>query len=236
MGRVPSRVRGVLVAGFLACGLHGNGAAAADATEVWPEAAFFFGVGERTRLGLDASYAQGKDSDTESLDLSVFMDNSVVPILRKELRSEDWQRGRYVWSRIGYTHVGKAAGGARGEDEHRGVFSLHARFAIPADIWLESRIRADLRWIGSDYSTRYRYRIDASREFSVRQRPLVAYANYEWFYDSRYDDLARTLALLGVELTLGEHFRFELFLAQQVDSKPADETLNAAGLVFKWYY
>jgi len=236
MGRVSTRVKSVLVAGSLALGLHGGGAAVADATEVWPEAAFFLGLGARTRLGLDATYAQGKDSETESLDLSVFMDNSVVPILRRELRSEDWQRGRYVWSRIGYTHVGKASGGARGEDENRGIVSLHARFAIPADIWLESRIRADLRWIGSDYSTRYRYRIDASREFTVREHSVVAYCNYEWFYDSRYDDLARTLGMLGVELTLGEHFRFEMFLAQQVDSKPEDETLYASGLVFKWYY
>jgi hypothetical protein len=236
MGGASTRVRGVLVATSLAFGLHAGGAAAADATEVWPEAAFFFGIGERTRLGLDAAYAQGKDSDTESLDLSVFMDNSVVPILRKELRSADWQRSRYVWSRIGYTHVGKAAGGSRGEDENRGIVSLHARFAIPAEIWLESRIRADLRWIGSDYSTRYRYRIDASREFTMRRRPLVAYLNYEWFYDSRYDDLARTLAMLGVELTVSERFRFEMFLARQVDRQPAVETLDAAGLVFKWYF
>lgn len=236
MGNLSTRVRSVLVAGFLVLALHPGGAAAADATEVWPEAAFFLDLGARTRLGLDASYAQGKDSDTKSLDLSVFMDNSVVPILRRELRSADWQRGRYVWSRIGYTHVGNAAGGSRGEDENRGIVSLHARFAIPGEIWLESRIRADLRWIGSDYSTRYRYRIDASREFTVRQRPIVAYCNYEWFYDSRYDDLARTLGMLGVELTVSERFRFEMFLAQQVDRKPADETLNAAGLVFKWYF
>jgi hypothetical protein len=34
-------------------------------------------------------------------------------------------------------------------------------------VWLETRVRTDLRWIGGDCSTRYRFRIEATREFTV---------------------------------------------------------------------
>ena len=40
----------------------------------------------------------------------------------------------------------------------------------------------------------------------------------------------------GVEITLDPHFRLELYLARQNDRLPKRESLNALGLVAKWYY
>ena len=70
----------------------------------------------------------------------------------------------------------------------------------------------------------------------VRGRPVVPYVNYEWFYDTRYDAWARTLATAGAEVTLSDHFRLELYVASQDDDYPQDETLGAVGLVAKWYH
>ena len=33
---------------------------------------------------------------------------ALMPILREQLLSQDWQRGRYLWARLGYTRVTKA--------------------------------------------------------------------------------------------------------------------------------
>jgi hypothetical protein len=107
---------------------------------------------------------------------------------------------------------------------------------LPAAIWLETRTRADFRWIGDEYSNRYRFRLDFSREFAVHERPVVPYCNVEWFYDTRYDDWARTLLTLGAEVTMTDHFRYEVYVARQADRVPQEKDLDALGVVLKWYY
>ncbi len=87
-----------------------------------------------------------------------------------------------------------------------------------------------------EYSTRYRARLEATREFSVLDHTVVPYINYEWFFDTRYDAWTRTLAQAGAEVTFGKHFRFEAYLASQKDEQPHDESLIALGLLAKWYY
>ena len=100
----------------------------------------------------------------------------------------------------------------------------------------EARARADLRWIGDDYSTRYRFRVEINREFTVHDYTIVPYFNVEWFYDTRHDGWARTLYQLGPEVTINKHFRFEIYLAHQSDRLPQKSDLDALGLNLKWYY
>jgi hypothetical protein len=107
---------------------------------------------------------------------------------------------------------------------------------LPAEVWLETRMRADLRWIGGDPSQRYRARIEATREFSVLEHIVVPYANAEAFYDTRYSAWTRSLYNAGVEVTLGPHFRYEIYVSRLNDRLPAQESVSALGLVAKWYY
>jgi len=103
-------------------------------------------------------------------------------------------------------------------------------------VWVETRTRADLRWIGDDYSTRYRFRLEANREFGVKDHPVLPYLNVEWFYDTRYSDWSRTLYQAGVEVTVNKVFRYELYLARQDDRLPEVKSLNALGVVAKFYF
>ena len=78
------------------------------------------------------------------------------------------------WARIGYDRVLKATDGAGAEvAENCGVVSLYAKAPLPAEVWLEGRVRADLRWIGGDYSTRYPFRVEATREFTLFNHTVV---------------------------------------------------------------
>lgn len=237
MARASSR-RGVLVASLCVCLTLTGVARAADSSEFWPEVSGFVPLNPRARIYLNAAYAEAKESDVRSLDLAAYLDLSLKPILRKELRkTDDWQRSRYLWTRIGYDRVFKAADGARAEvSEDRGILALYAKAPLPAEVWLEARVRADLRWIGDDYSTRYRFRVEATREFTVLDHTVVPYFNVEWFYDTRYDGWARTLYQLGPEVTLSKHFRFEVYIARQEDRLPSASSTNAFGVVAKWYY
>jgi hypothetical protein len=212
-------------------------AQAADSSEFWPEVSGFVTLDARTRIYLDAAYAQAKESDSKSLDLAAYLDISLKPILRKERRAEDWQRSRYLWARIGYDRILKATDGMRAEvTEDRGIVSLLAKAPLPGEVWLEGRARADLRWIDADYSTRYRFRVEATRELTVFNHTVVPYFNVEWFYDTRHDGWARTLYQLGPEVTLNKHFRYEIYVARQNDRYPSASSTNAFGVVAKWYY
>lgn len=212
------------------------GAVHAENTEFWPQASLYKQLDETSRLFLDASYAKGKESNVASLDASAYIDVSIVPIFRRYLQSEDWQRNRFFWARLGYTRVSKLSLGTRDLSENRGVVSLQARAPLPAEVWLEGRARADLRWISGSYSTRYRFRVQGSREFKAYDRAVVPYAQAEWYYDTRYDAHSRTQYEAGVDLTVTRHFRVRTYLAWKYDLQPQEDSLRALGVVAKWYY
>jgi hypothetical protein len=223
-----------------ACAAPAGTASAGDPWEAWPEAQAFIGLNGRTRLFLNAAYAKGKESDQTTLDTAAYVDLSLVPIgprRRRALRTEDWQRNRYFWARVGYDRVSKITDAeGRSVAEDRGILSLWGKVPLPGSVWLENRARADLRWIGAEYSTRYRWRMEATREFVVAGHAIVPYLNVEWFYDTRYDGWARTLYQAGFEFTVSRHYRFELNLGQQTDALPETSRLNAFSVVLKGYY
>ena len=235
-GRLAVRLTRILPAIACACSVLIGTAQAGDSWESWPEVWGFVTLSPRTRIFLDAAYAEGKESDAQALDLAAYLDISLEPIARKSLRTLDWQRSRFLWARIGYDHVFKASDGTSSPSEDRGIISFYGKAGLPAEIWVEGRARADLRWIDGDYSTRYRFRLEATREFTVRDHAVVPYFNVESFYDTRYDGWARTLWQAGTEVTVNQHFRYEIYLARQTDRLPSEESLNALGGVVKWYY
>ncbi len=214
----------------------GRTARAADSSEFWPEASAFIPLNSRTRLFLDAAYADGKESDHASLDLAAYLDISLKPI-RKKLQGEDWQRNRYFWARIGYDRIFHSTDDSGAEvAENRGIVSFYGKALLPGEVVAEARVRADLRWIGDQYSTRYRFRVEVNRAFNVREHTVAPYFNVEWFYDTRYDGWARTLYQLGPEVTVNPHFRYEIYLARQHDRLPEKSDLNALGVNLKWYF
>ena len=225
-----------LICAGLACA---GSARAADASEFWPELNGFVQFNERARTFFDVAYALGKESDVKSGNVAAYLDVSLKPIarMRRDRLTDDWQRNKYLWARVGYDRIFEATDSTGLEVvENRGVFAFYGRVPLPAATWLETRTRADFRWIGGEYSNRYRFRLDLSREFAIRHRPVVPYFNFEWFYDTRYDDWSRTLATLGAEVTATDRFRYEVYLARQVDRLPERKNLDALGLVLKWYF
>jgi hypothetical protein len=204
--------------------------------EFWPEIDGFIQLNDQFRLYLVSAYAKGRESDVESLDLAANIDISLKPLLRKKFLQKDWQRSRFLWVRLGYDYISKQTAGQKSTPENRGMINLFVKYPLPVDIWLEARARADLRWIGEDYSTRYRLRLEATREFTVFKHSAVPYLNCEVFYDTRYSGWSRLLIMAGSEFTLCKHFRFELFLAPQIDYLPSRTNLLAFGLVTKFYF
>lgn len=228
--------RVVLVVVCIAAAAVTTAAQAQTSSEFWPELSLYKKLSPITRLYLDASYARQREADVGALDLQAYLDISLKPRRRRELQQRDWERSRFLWVRVGYDHVADVGGGTHTATENRGILSILAKAELPAEIVLEARARTDLRWLDGDYSTRYRFRLETTRDFDVRDHAVVPFFNVEWFYDLRYDDWSRTLYQLGSEFTMSKHFRFELYVARQNDYHKVAASVNAGGVVAKWYY
>jgi hypothetical protein len=150
--RATRLVRWVRAAAVVAL-LLGGTARAADPVELWPELNLFETLGPTTRLYFVSAYAKGKESELLTLDLAGYFDVTLEPFLRSSLQEQDWRRNKYLWARLGFDHVFNAEDGATSAAEERGIVALHTRAYLPAEVVLEGRARADLRWIGGDYST-----------------------------------------------------------------------------------
>lgn len=232
VARLARRLPGAALAALLLAGA----ARADDPTEFWPELNLFEKLGPTTRLHFVAAYAKDKESEFRTLDLAGYFDLTLGPPVRRSLRQDDWRARKYFWARIGYDHIFKAEGKTKTTPEDRGIVALHARAYLPAEILFEARARADLRWIGGDYSTRYRLRGEVNRDFNVFHRVVTPYFQAEYFYDTRYDGWARQFYQLGAEIGVTGHFRVEPSLTRQVDRLPESSGLWGVGLVARWYY
>jgi hypothetical protein len=75
------------------------------------------------------------------------VDVTLEPLLRGQLRTEDWRRSRFLWTRLGYTRVFKSTDDSTSVAEDHLHAALYAK-ELPAEVWLEGRLRSDPRWIG----------------------------------------------------------------------------------------
>ena len=190
-----------------ACLGLGDTASADDPWEFWPEAQLFVGLNTRTRVFLNAAYARGKDAGRgvaghRRVSRHLLPAGGAAPAAR--LHGPGLATRPLLLGAVGVRprlqgHRSRrrpVRGGGPGHPLALGQGSA-ARGR-----WLENRARVDLRWIGGEYSTRYRLRVEATREFTVAGHSIVPYFNVEWFYDTRYDGWARTLYTAGPEVTL----------------------------------
>lgn len=221
--------------------LAGIPCAAESRTEFWPGVDGYVRLSTRLRLYLLAAFVHAAEPEAASgngvyrdMQLGAHLDLTLKPIFRPRMKLANWERERYIWTRIGYrygTSVGDVADPYR---EHRGVLELTGRVPFPAAFWAVNRARVDLRDVDSAYSTRYRYRLAFERETPVLGLVTVPYVNAEFFYDSRYDTWNRERYQVGVEVVFGTRWRIEPYLTFQNDDRSEPQHVNAFGLTLKY--
>ena len=237
----PPRVVFPQDAASTSAGLQSDSAQSGDPWEFWPELNLFTTVNPTTRFYFVAAESKGKESELRTVDVAGYLDLTIGPRLqplrlRRARQKEDWQTKKYFWTRIGYDHIFKVEGETKQAPERRGIVAFHARHYLPGAILVEGRTRADLRWIEDEYSTRYRFRIEVNRDFTVLDRVITPFVQAEGFYDTRYDGWSRQLYQVGAEIGVIRHFRVEPSVARQVDRLPSPSGLYAFAFVARWYY
>jgi hypothetical protein len=206
--------------------------------ELWPEVDAFFKLSSRVRLFLllapiysPQSWTGDETASFGELEFGPFVDVTLKPIPRR-LQRADWERARYLWARVGYTHLSDFAG-APESYENRGILEITGRLPLPGAVWMVGRARVDLRDRNDAFSTRYRYRMQVERETLLFRAATVPYVNAEPFYDSRYDAVVRWRFEAGIEIALSDHWRLEPHYLRQEDSSSEPRHTNAFGLIIK---
>jgi hypothetical protein len=128
----------------------------------------------------------------------------------------------------------------RGESysENTALGEYHFRVPIKGSYLLSMRLRADLRWLGTEneFSQRYRYRIMLEKEFVNKKISFVPYVNAETYYDSRYNTFNRYRVIAGTSASWSSRFSLESNFTYQYDSHAYVTNLYAVNVILHVYF
>ena len=162
-----------------------------------------------------------------------YVDVTLTPRLRKRLEEGDWQRDRYLWSRIGYEYSQSYNGSKENKSFWQNAFiwelTMHT-LPLAGGLEFEGRARLDLRDKNGDNSSLYRLRLTIERRFETGGRSTTPYVRAEDLYNTKYDQWNQQRYQAGAELELNQRWRLSPYFEYRHDSRAQPETLRAFGL------
>ena len=224
-----------------------SGRAHADTShEFWPEINAFLKLDARTRVYLLANSSHPEANEqlgvaspaTEAL-VGAHLDYSLTPVLRPDLREQDWARNRYLWVRAGcqYSHSTSAAAADNSFRESRGVFEMTGRTPpLAGQLEWVARARWDWRNRNGANSSLYRLRVGTERQFDLRGHAAVPYVTAEAIYDTRYGSWEQRRYQAGSEFAIDDHWRVEPYFELRNYSNSQPARVLGFGLVLKYFH
>jgi hypothetical protein len=166
------------------------------------------------------------------------LDFYLKPLMKRKkwlLFPLDESKNRYLMVRVGYRYIRPYTGDTPAE--HRGVLEATPRYPLPYGVLASDRSRIDFRFIGGEFSWRYRNRLTLERQFSIRRLKFNPYVRGEVYYDSRFHKWSRTELTAGSAFPITKHFEFESYFAHQNDTSGSpNRQVNALGAVLNLYF
>jgi len=166
------------------------------------------------------------------------LDITLTPRLRQRLREGDWQRDRYVWTRIGYEYSQSINGSKENKSywQNAAILELTTRsLPLVGGLEFEGRARWDLRDKNGENSSLYRLRLTIERRCEVRGRSTTPYVRAEDIYNTKYDQWNQQRYQAGAELELSDRWRIDPYFELRNDSRAQPERVRAIGLEVKYF-
>ena len=219
------------------------GAALADppAKEFWPEIDTWLRLSPAWRLSLFVPI-------TENLDTH-YREGNFIPQVdyafgnatyQRRLMDEDRARNmKLMLLRGGYLGGKSLDDNGEAYTEYTAFSELHLRLPLKGGFLLSHRLRTDLRWLGKeshDFSTRWRYRLMAEKEFTAGPVSLVPYMSVEPYYDSRYDTVNRIRVIAGSSVAWSSRTALEINSTYQHDSRSSTTEILALSVILHLFF
>ena len=134
---------------------------------------------------------------------------------------------------VGYEYLWTDQEGAT-TAEDRVIVDVTPRYRPKSHWLLDSRNRAEFRWVDGAYSSRFRTRITVERDIPVRNGRLTPYASAEFFYDFARDSWDEQQYAIGMELPYRRIFMVQAYyLYQHTTSAP--QNVNVIGITLNFF-
>jgi Protein of unknown function (DUF2490) len=206
-------------------------------TEVRPESDVYVQLQPLIRLEFVTSFGGNLTTGEWDTDPTFFVETALKPVLRRHLRQEpDVYKDRYLTFRAGYRYRTDLASGGSAH-ENRGILDLIARFPLPWNLVISDRNRGEFRFIqDKPFSTRYRNRLRLAYDFEQGRFECTPYADFEIFYDTRFDQWTRRQYESGVQFPAGPHVVLEPYYLREDNSQSVPRHVNVFGFKFNLYF
>ncbi|MCC6413811.1 MAG: DUF2490 domain-containing protein [Saprospiraceae bacterium] len=234
--------RGLILGLALNCCFAFTASAQETTIEFWPEIDAWYRISPAWRFSMYLPLSKNLETKYREGNLVLQADYTFGKsrVLQYRRMIDDTRaHNMKVWLvRGGY--LGAKSLGDNGEayKEHMAFAEIHARTPLKGKVLLSQRLRADLRWIGDEFtfSTRYRYRVMVEKEWTSGKVSVVPYVNVEPYYDSRYEIVNRVRLIGGTSLAWNPRFALEGNITYQYDSRSSVTHLYALNVILHVYF
>ena len=205
--------------------------------EFWPEVKAYIKTGPTSRIYLQAAGTVKREEGYADGQLGAHMDFYFAPLVKaRQQRHPDAARSKMLMIRAGY-YLAKTPPSSKDPwTEHTALIEATPRYFLPKLILVENRFRGDLRFVNGEFTPRFRDRVRAERTFKVKWTALTPYAEFETFYDWRYNSFHRQRYDAGLEWVVTKQFILEGYYLRQQDSKASVKGTNVVGVVLQFYF
>jgi hypothetical protein len=207
------------------------------AGEFWPEVDTYINLNSTTRLLLLSTFRDNQPGDAWHGDFGARLNFALKPVFRRELRQgDDLFNKRFLSFQAGYQH-NSSLGSGTPYLEHRWVVDCTPRYPLVWNVIISDRSRGEMRFIkGEPFSTRYRNRLQAERDFAIGHLVYTPYLDGEVFYDTRYGAWSQSRYSAGVQIPAGPHVVLDTYFLRQNHSRSIPQHVNVIGLRFRFYF
>ena len=168
----------------------------------------------------------------------IYMDYFAFPRLRKKLDANlrDSTRGYYLWLRAGYMYSTTPSDSKDPFKLHTIVTEFNVRFHLPYHILLTNKNRFDWRIKDGNFEPRCRPRLTFEKDMHTRYLYFTPDIYGEYYAYLNAKGLNRFRLSAGVQSKITAHIEFETYFVHQFDNGKNVNSLDAMGLVLKFYF
>ena len=207
----------------------------AQTFQAWPEISTYVKLNSDVRLYFIATTTRenGKGSSAEIGPNADFFLKPLLKLQKVTVFQLDKSKSRPLLLRLGYRYLPSTDG----PPENRLVMEATGRYPLKSGFLLSDRNRADLRFIDSVFSWRYRNRLTVERTVSILSYHFSPYVRGEAYFDSNYEKWSRTAEIIGAAFPLRQHTEIEIYYEHQNDTgKSSNRQVDALGLALNLYF
>lgn len=204
-------------------------------TEFWGEADAHVQISQNIRAIAFGGVQQGVGFNYQQWYAAAGLGYQFKPILKSHLENIDPDKEHHFVVAGGYEFLQTNQTG-KTKDESRVIIEAIPGFRPPAGFLVRDTNRVELRWVNGVYSTRYRNKLDAERDFITHGFRFTPYGFAEVFYDGATNSWNQEYYAAGVQWPYKRLLMLDTYYLLQKCPTCKPPTANVAGVTLNVYF